>query len=120
MQLGRGELSRKDVKNEGWSDYVLENTGSSDKMYIVQPGFLDEKCTDLAINRGESGVLLKEKGGYCATLNQAVSVYARSFGGCANSSCGIPAALRPLCREVWHHQSSGRGDIRKWHGRPKL
>ena len=37
MQVGSGPLTQKDVKNEGRTDYVYENTGESDKMYTARP-----------------------------------------------------------------------------------
>jgi hypothetical protein len=39
-----GELRPKDVKNEGWPDYMHENTGSSDKMSPDRLTFLDENA----------------------------------------------------------------------------
>jgi hypothetical protein len=35
---GVGGLVQKDVKNEGWPDYMHENTGASDKMSFDPPG----------------------------------------------------------------------------------
>ena len=38
ITLGCGETCRqKDVKNEGWPDYMLENTDEVDKMSLDQP-----------------------------------------------------------------------------------
>jgi hypothetical protein len=34
-QVKSGEPRPKDVKNEGWPDYMHENTGQSDKMSIA-------------------------------------------------------------------------------------
>ena len=42
IQVKSGELNQKDVKNEGWPDYMLENTDVGDKMSTAQPCFLDE------------------------------------------------------------------------------
>ena len=33
IALNSGRGRPKDVKNEGWPDYMHENTGSMDKMY---------------------------------------------------------------------------------------
>jgi len=37
MQAGSAPMTQKDVKNEGRTDYVHENTGESDKMYTARP-----------------------------------------------------------------------------------
>ncbi|MGA2987096.1 MAG: hypothetical protein ABSG32_25130 [Terriglobia bacterium] len=37
IQVKSGELNQKDVKNEGWPDYMLENTDEVDKMSLDQP-----------------------------------------------------------------------------------
>jgi hypothetical protein len=37
IQVKNGELNQKDVKNEGWPDYMLENTDEVDKMSLDQP-----------------------------------------------------------------------------------
>ena len=39
-----GALAHKDVKNEGRSDYVHENTGNLDKMSCDATGFLHENA----------------------------------------------------------------------------
>jgi len=38
----QGGLTLKDVKNEGWTDYVYENTGGNDKMSIEKTRLLHE------------------------------------------------------------------------------
>ena len=40
-----GELAHKDVKNEGRSDYVHENTVNMDKMSCDETGFLHENAS---------------------------------------------------------------------------
>ena len=37
MQVRGGAQIQKDVKNEGWPDYMLENTDEVDKMSLDQP-----------------------------------------------------------------------------------
>jgi len=49
MQVRGGALRQKDVKNEGRTVYVYENTTEWDKMYIDKPGFVGRKCTGFAI-----------------------------------------------------------------------
>ena len=44
MKVGNGARTEKDVKNEGRSDYVHENTGDCDKMSSDEPGFLHENA----------------------------------------------------------------------------
>ncbi len=36
VQVGSAPMKQKDVKNEGRTDYVHENTGESDKMYTAR------------------------------------------------------------------------------------
>jgi hypothetical protein len=48
-----GVLRPKDVKNEGWFDYMYENTRSSDKMSSVQLSFLVEKHTVCVANEAK-------------------------------------------------------------------
>jgi hypothetical protein len=46
ITLGCGETCRqKDVKNEGWPDYVLENTDEADKISTARPLFLGTEYT---------------------------------------------------------------------------
>ena len=44
MQVGGEPLTQKDVKNEGRTDYVYENTGDDDKMYTACPTRFDENA----------------------------------------------------------------------------
>ena len=42
FRVRNGALTLKDVKNEGWTDYVYENTGGNDKMSIEKTRLLHE------------------------------------------------------------------------------
>jgi hypothetical protein len=42
IALNSGRGRPKDVKNEGWPDYMLENTDERDRMSLAQAHFLDE------------------------------------------------------------------------------
>ena len=44
VKVRNGALAHKDVKNEGRSDYVYENTGNMDKMSCDETGFLQENA----------------------------------------------------------------------------
>ena len=44
MTVGDGALTQKDVKNEGRSDYMHENTGDDEKMCGDKPGLLHENA----------------------------------------------------------------------------
>ena len=44
VKVRNGALAHKDVKNEGRSDYVHENTGNMDKMSCDETGFLHENA----------------------------------------------------------------------------
>jgi hypothetical protein len=44
VKVRNGALAHKDVKNEGRSDYVHENTGNMDKMSCDETGFLQENA----------------------------------------------------------------------------
>ena len=43
MQVRGGAQIQKDVKNEGWPDYIHENKPPSDKMSCQEWGFWDKK-----------------------------------------------------------------------------
>ena len=40
--MSEGRNKKKDVRNEGRTDYVLENTGSKDKLSYTKPVLFDE------------------------------------------------------------------------------
>jgi hypothetical protein len=44
LDLRNGALTLRDVKNEGRTDYVYENTGNVDKMSCERSGFLRENA----------------------------------------------------------------------------
>jgi hypothetical protein len=72
LRVRAGTLTPRDVKNEGRSGYVYENTSDDDKMSIEKHGIYTKichlhdnrrhsvglfgrNCTNYAINRGEAG-----------------------------------------------------------------
>jgi hypothetical protein len=44
IKVRKGALTLRDVKNEGRSGYVHENTGNDDKMSSAKHGFLHENA----------------------------------------------------------------------------
>jgi hypothetical protein len=68
-KLGRckseaGRRQKKDVKNEGRTDYVHENTVADDKMYSDRHGLIGRKCSDYSAIEASRN-LPKRGDGFC-------------------------------------------------------
>ena len=69
-------MTQKDVKNEGRTDYVHENTGESDKMYTARLHMIRRKCRFHQITNSATGTVVRPP--LMTTMPESVTCHPRA------------------------------------------